>query len=76
MIEKIRRAIVEALFERELDEDYELGTRYGADMARKSFRMQLQLLHDQAAKKQSHSWDQTHDEDNRLGIAQWSMCSM
>jgi hypothetical protein len=43
--------MVEVLFERELDEDYELGTRYGAEMARKSFRMQLQLLHDQAAKK-------------------------
>lgn len=51
MINKIRRAMVEVLFERELDEDYELGTRYGAEMARKSFRMQLQLLHDQAAKK-------------------------
>ena len=51
MINKIRRAIVEALFEKELDEDYFLGTSYGAEMARKSFRMQLQLLHDQAAKK-------------------------
>lgn len=51
MIEKIRRAIVEAVFERELDEDYELGTRYGAEMARKSFKLQLQLLHDQALKR-------------------------
>lgn len=51
MIAAIRRAIVEALFEKELDEDYYMGTSYGAEMARKSFRMQLQLLHDQAAKK-------------------------
>lgn len=51
MIAAIRRAIVEALFERELDEDYYMGTSYGAEMAKKSFRMQLQLLHDQAAKK-------------------------
>jgi len=51
VIEKIRRAIVEAVFERELDEDYELGTRYGAEMARKSFKLQLQLLHDQALKR-------------------------
>lgn len=51
MIAAIRRAIVEALFEKELDEDYLIGTRYGAEMARKSFRLQLKLLHDQAAKK-------------------------
>jgi hypothetical protein len=51
VIAAMRRAIVEALFERELDEDYTLGTSYGAEMARKSFRMQLQLLHDQATKK-------------------------
>ena len=48
---KLTRAIAEWLFERELDEDYELGTRYGGEMARKSFRLQLQILHDQATKK-------------------------
>lgn len=48
---KLTRLLAEWLFERELDEDYELGTRYGGEMARKSFRMQLQLLHDQATKK-------------------------
>ena len=50
-MKKLTRAIAEWLFERELDEDYELGTRYGGEMARKSFRLQLQILHDQATKK-------------------------
>lgn len=48
---KLTRFLAEWLFERELDEDYIMGTRYGAEIARKSFRMQLQLLHDQATKK-------------------------
>lgn len=48
---KLTRFLAEWLFERELDEDYELGTRYGGELARKSFRLQLQLLHDQASKK-------------------------
>lgn len=38
------------MFERELDEDYELGTRYGAEMNRKATLLQLQILHDQANK--------------------------
>ena len=50
-MQKLTRFLAEWLFERELDEDYELGTRYGGEMARKSFRLQLQLLHDQASKK-------------------------
>lgn len=47
----IQRGIAEALFANILDEDYLMGTRYGAEMARKSFKIQLQLLHDQATKK-------------------------
>ena len=50
-MQKLTRFVAEWLFERELDEDYELGTRYGAEMARKSFKLQLQLLHDQALKR-------------------------
>jgi hypothetical protein len=50
-LKKLTRFLAEWLFERELDEDYIMGTRYGAEIARKSFRMQLQLLHDQATKK-------------------------
>lgn len=50
-MQKLTRFLAEWLFERELDEDYELGTRYGGEMARKSFQIQLQLLHDQANKK-------------------------
>lgn len=50
-MKNVTRFLAEWLFERELDEDYIMGTRYGAEIARKSFRMQLQLLHDQATKK-------------------------
>jgi hypothetical protein len=49
-MKNVTRWIAEVLFERELDEDYELGTRYGAEMNRKATLMQLQLLHDQANK--------------------------
>jgi hypothetical protein len=47
---KLTRFLAEWLFERELDEDYVMGTRYGAEMNRKATLMQLQLLHDQANK--------------------------
>ena len=50
-MQKLTRFVAEWLFERELDEDYVMGTRYGAEMARKSFKIQLQLLHDQATTK-------------------------
>ena len=50
-MQKLTRFLAEWLFERELDEDYLMGTRYGAEMAKKSFQIQLQLLHDQATKK-------------------------
>jgi hypothetical protein len=49
-MQKLTRFIAEWLFERELDEDYELGTRYGAEMNRKGTLLQLQILHDQATK--------------------------
>jgi hypothetical protein len=47
---KLTRFLAEWLFERELDEDYLMGTRYGAEMNRKGTLLQLQILHDQASK--------------------------
>jgi hypothetical protein len=47
---KLTRFLAESLFERELDEDYVMGTRYGAEMNRKATLLQLQILHDQATK--------------------------
>lgn len=49
-MKNVTRWIAEILFERELDEDYELGTRYGAEMNRRATLLQLQILHDQANK--------------------------
>jgi hypothetical protein len=49
-MKNVTRLIAELLFERELDEDYELGTRYGAEMNRRATLLQLQILHDQANK--------------------------
>ena len=64
-MQKLTRFLAEWLFERELDEDYELGTRYGGEMARKSFRLQLQLLHDQASKKEQPGIQKAIDQ---LGV--------
>ena len=62
IVNSVRRLIAEALFERELDEDYELGTRYGAEMNRKGTLLELQILHDQANK------------GNKPGIAKAIQC--
>ena len=58
----VRRIIVEVLFERELDEDYRMGTSYGAEMNRKGTLLELQILHDQATK------------GNKPGIAKAIQC--
>lgn len=50
MLNKIRRFLVELMFEAELDQDYWMGCREGAESAKKTLAMQLQLLHDQAPK--------------------------
>lgn len=47
----LTRWIAELLFERELDEDYQLGIGYGQALGRGTALMQLRILHDQAPKR-------------------------
>lgn len=51
MINKLRRFFAEILFEQELDQDYWMGIREGAETLRKSDKIRLQLLYDTALKK-------------------------
>lgn len=47
----LTRWIAELLFEHELDEDYNLGIRYGQQLGRDTALLQLRILHDQAPKR-------------------------
>jgi hypothetical protein len=50
-MKNLTRFLAEAFFARELDEDYNLGLRYGTANNRCATLTQLQILHDQAAKR-------------------------
>lgn len=50
-MKQLARLLAEAFFARELDEDYNLGMGYGAQLNRESTITQLRILHDQAAKR-------------------------
>lgn len=50
-MKQLARLLAELFFARELDEDCNLGVRYGTQMNREATITQLRILHDQAAKR-------------------------
>jgi hypothetical protein len=54
---KIRRFLAELFFEQELDQDYWMGIRQGAETTKATIRLQLIQLRDQAPKSKKAGID-------------------